>query len=425
MNTSSLSVARYGRLFVVCFVVSATVSSPLLPLDPGSDTPVIPAPSGSGIRGLYDSISRSTPPSLSFDSDVRESDTDTEPGDRVAVYGRRSKEEPRSDEVLIPSPASAQKSADAESQKAGQTRTTQKSDPEAKEGKRIVGFPSSLQPTPKKPFRYVAPDFYRGIYLNNRTIRVSPDSSSLLKEAASYGINTLVVDVQPRRPSGEFLRVARDLNFYLVARVVVFQGGLANYPPAMEHIQKVLDAAETAAKDGFMEIQLDYIRFSDTDSHHLSLKKRYRFIEGILKMATDRLRPYGVRIGADIFGRIAFNQNDTIGQKLEVFSPHLDTIYPMLYPSHFYGEPKKIKDPYGTVLAGTKNCIERGGSDTKIIAYIQGFQMKVRESGLSITDYIARQIKATKDSGGGGYIAWNSRNRYGDLFRAIEKAKRE
>ncbi|MCB1137514.1 MAG: glycosyl hydrolase [Leptospiraceae bacterium] len=243
----------------------------------------------------------------------------------------------------------------------------------------------------------------------------------LLKQARSSGVNTLVVDVQPSLPPEDFLKEAKSMGFYLVSRVVVFEGGLRTYPAPPEHVNKVIQRAEAAATLGFMEIQLDYIRFADKlHIRGLTLTRRYRAIASILQSFEKRLRPHGVRIGADIFGRIPFNKNDIIGQKMEVFAPYLDTIYPMLYPSHFYGDPFYQKNPYRTIYDGKTKAIRRAGT-SRIIAYIQGFTMYVGKSGLSYKDYIKKQILAARDSGGAGFIVWNPKNQYGTFFQALEE----
>ena len=274
-------------------------------------------------------------------------------------------------------------------------------------------------------FRYFAPAFYRGIYLTSSTARTPSIYGPLLARARERGINVLVVDAQPRLPDAGFIRLARESNFYLVSRVVVFDRGLNTYPPPRERIDRVLEVAQSAADAGFMEVQLDYIRFSDYYSGPaLSLQRRYETITEVLQEMTGVLHSKGVRVGADIFGRIPFNRNDRIGQQLELFSEHLDTIYPMLYPSHFYGEPNRIKDPYTTVLQGIRNSVERAGDRARIIAYIQGFQMSVGPSGLSYTEYIRKQIQAAQDAGGAGFIVWNARNSYEPFFRALEEHDR-
>lgn len=305
---------------------------------------------------------------------------------------------------------------------AAKTKKTSKSGGRIIPGsRRTIGkHDPKIEPTPRGEFRYYAPHYYRGIYLNNGVVRSKKRYERLFEQSRKHKINTLVADVQPRFPSKEFIRAAREAGFYLVARVVVFEGGLKQPTVPEKHLNKVLDAAEQAARSGFMEIQLDYIRFADRARiGNLNFKQRYKVIAGILKMATDRLRPLGVRVGADIFGRIPFNQNDRIGQRMEVFAAHLDTLYPMLYPSHFYGDPSYIKDPYRTIYQGQKKSIERVGDTTRSIAYIQGFKMKVGPSGLSYHDYIRRQLDASLDSGGAGFVVWNARSAYGPFFKAL------
>jgi hypothetical protein len=288
----------------------------------------------------------------------------------------------------------------------------------------IPGLPEDLTPTPRVALRTPAPAYYRGIYLTISTARTPALFRPLLARAREHGINALVVDVQPRLPSEEFMRLARESGFYLIARVVVFDGGLATFPPPQSHLDRVLTSAETAAQGGFAEIQLDYIRFADRATG-MTLRRRYETVTGIIKLATDRLRPHGVRVGADVFGRIAFNREDRIGQKLEVFAPHLDVIYPMLYPSHFYGDPDRRRDPYGTIRDGVRGPIARVGRDVRIVAYIQSFQMRVSESGLSLEAYVRKQLEGARDGGSAGFVAWNARNDYRAFFRALAQYDRQ
>lgn len=301
------------------------------------------------------------------------------------------------------------------------------------QGPGLAGFPTNLDPTPLIEFKYEAPEFYRGIYITNEVIRIPSMYEPLLKQSKEAGMNTLVVDVQlvhrdhrtvERMPPEAFMTAARSYGFYLVARVVVHQGGFNSYPPPLAKLASVLDTAENAARMGFMEIQLDYIRFADNYGLGVKLDQRYRMVSGVLKMATDRLRPYGVRIGADVFGRIVFNNDDIIGQKVEVFSNHMDTLYPMLYPSHFYGELDRRRNPYKTIYDGVKASRARSGR-TRVIAYIQGFPMRVHESGLTLQDYIKAQIKASEDSGGDGFIVWHAANQYGAFFAAYSSHKND
>ena len=272
------------------------------------------------------------------------------------------------------------------------------------------------------------PSYYQGLYFTARTANRSARYERLMKEGRQRGMNVLVVDVQPNFPKERFFQRARADQFYLVSRIVVFEGGLKRYPPSRRHLEKIYALVEKSAKGGFDEVQLDYIRFADKRRFRgLSLQKRYACIEAILKEVKHRLRPHGIPYGADLFGRISFNRNDQIGQKLELFAAHADTIYPMLYPSHFYGMPNRIKNPYRTVKEGIQNSMRRVRKvkeNTRVIAYIQAFRMKIAPTGLSFVNYIYKQLQATAEAGASGYIAWNARNQYGHFFKALDKMNR-
>ncbi len=266
------------------------------------------------------------------------------------------------------------------------------------------------------------PQYYQGLYLNVRTARERQLYQPLIKKARRFGMNTVVVDVQPRLPKPHFMQLLGKEQFYPIARLVVFEGGLAYYPPHRRHLEKIIRTAERAAEIGFREIQLDYIRFTDDKKlPTISLAQRYKCMEDILKMAVERLQPYGVDISADLFGRVAFNQNDPIGQKLELFAQYMDSLYPMLYPSHFYGMSQRIRDPYQTVFLGTRNAVQRAAGQSRIIPYIQAFRMSIRESGLTFREYIHKQLQAARDAGSDGFIAWNARNSYEPFFQALKK----
>ncbi|EMG12877.1 glycosyl hydrolase domain protein [Leptospira interrogans serovar Grippotyphosa str. LT2186] len=215
--------------------------------------------------------------------------------------------------------------------------------------------------------------------------------------------------------------------FYPVARIVNFDGGLPTEKPSIQRINSIHKSIQAACKSGFPEIQLDYIRYADNLNLKLTYEMRYKNIAEIIKgIRKETLRcnnlPY---IGADIFGRIPFNKNDMIGQKVEILAQLVDVLYPMLYPSHFYGMSDKIKNPYQTVYDGTLFTIKRSLKTTRVIPYIQGFNMSVGKSGLTLSNYIKAQIKASYDSGGHGFVVWNAWNDYEPTFQALKDYEKE
>ncbi|WP_425460720.1 putative glycoside hydrolase [Leptospira gomenensis] len=276
----------------------------------------------------------------------------------------------------------------------------------------------------KKPFDALVgvPNFARGIYISQRTLKKTKVFQEIRRKAIRHGVNLLVIDIQPTTPSREDLSSIIEEGFYPVARVVNFEGGLPTEKPTERRLASIYRSVREACRTGFPEIQLDYIRYADNLQLKLSYDVRYKNIAGIIKnirnetLKCDNL-PY---IGADIFGRIPFNQNDMIGQKVEVFAQVVDVLYPMLYPSHFYGMPNRINDPYQTVYDGTLFTLKRSLKTTRVVPYIQGFNMSVGKSGLSLPEYIKAQIKASYDSGGHGFVVWNAWNDYEPTFKALE-----
>ena len=270
------------------------------------------------------------------------------------------------------------------------------------------------------------PDYYQGLYLSNYLIRDKKRYQAILKKAKEHSINTILIDVQPLLPSNNFLREVKDQGFYTIARVVVFPGGIKKYPYSQKKLEKVIHYIKQSAKAKFSEVQLDYIRFSDTHKFpKISFQERYDIIENIISNVKKILEAKSIYLGVDVFGRTSFNHSDRIGQKIEVFTPYIDTIYPMLYPSHFYGMPKRIQDPYGTIFIGIQNTKERiKTKECRVVAFIQAFKMNIKESKLSYVDYIYQQLLAAKLAKGSGYIAWNAKNQYNAFFRALKKLQK-
>jgi len=265
------------------------------------------------------------------------------------------------------------------------------------------------------------PDYIRGIYLTNYVGNNKRMLNGFIKDAKENNINTFIVDVQRKVVSKDLVSIIKKAGIFPVARVVVFEGGLKRKKASKKYIAKILLTMEKAAKAGFQEIQLDYIRYADARSlRKLSLKHKYSTINAILAAANKKATELAVYLSADIFGRITLNYNDHIGQKLENFSQYLDVIYPMLYPSHYNGDPYRMSHPYETVKEGVKKSVERC-KETRIVAYIQGFKWKVNKSGKSLQEYIRLQIKAVDDAGGHGWIIWNARNKYKASYKAINQ----
>jgi hypothetical protein len=272
---------------------------------------------------------------------------------------------------------------------------------------------------------YSRPEFYRGIYLTNPSGKHIEKLQSLVSRAKKANINVFVIDVQPA-PQSRCSIPKANIDFLIkngihpVARVVCFDDGLKVYPIPESVLLNRINIAKSACDAGFKEIQFDYIRFNDYGTlARVPLQKRYEFIEGFLSRAKSELKPYNVRIAADVFGRIPLNSGDGIGQRMEGLDKVIDVICPMAYPSHYTWSKKMMSDPYYTVFLTSSRAKERV-KQAEIVSYIQAFKIRVDRSGLSYDDYVLQQIKAVHDSKIKGYILWNAAQEYSVPFKVAE-----
>ncbi|HPS57607.1 MAG TPA: putative glycoside hydrolase [Spirochaetota bacterium] len=259
------------------------------------------------------------------------------------------------------------------------------------------------------------PEFYRGIYLTVDSANKLAKLQTFVEMAKAAKINCFVIDVQSAKYAkcivpAENVQYCKDNGIHPIARVVMFPDGLKNWPVSAEYIQERLDVAESACKNGFKEIQFDYIRFNDS-SRNKALKNadRYAFIEGFISRAREQLKKYNVKIAVDVFGRIPLNVHDQIGQRMESLDKVADIICPMAYPSHYTWSKKLMKDPYYTVFITSKKAKERV-KNAQIVSYIQAFKMKLYD--MPYDKYIAEQIRAVHESEIRGYLMWNARQDY-------------
>jgi len=287
----------------------------------------------------------------------------------------------------------------------------------------IIGkTPGDSKPSYTILNEYQYPNFYRGIYLNSSTAKNFNKLMNYVKRAKEANINTFILDLQNykyRRVNvpAENIYLCLINGIHPVARIVVFPLGLKNLNGAEYIIAKRIDLAEKACQKGFKEIQLDYIRFNDSDIlPNFSYNQRYQFIKNILLKTKKRLAKYKVRISADIFGRIPLVEHDQIGQRMEVLDEVADIICPMAYPSHYWSQEQQ-HNPYQTVYETSLKAKERT-KQAEIVTYIQAFKMRM--PAMPFTTYIEKQIEATHDAKIKGFILWNARQAYRAPLKAVK-----
>ncbi len=255
----------------------------------------------------------------------------------------------------------------------------------------------------------------------------------------------------------KLIRVLREKNLYIIARIAVFRdhllyervpefairskktGGRWNEDsaelwcdPTNVSVQdyNIALAIELAEK-GVDEIQFDYIRFP-TAGNLRDAAYTYSFgkmtneaaITHFLARAHAELSKRNTLLSIDIFGVVAWGKEVDIrltGQRIEMLAPYCDVISPMLYPSHFndnfdgYASPGD--NPYYFINRGVLK-VKAFAKGKPIRPWLQAF--KWRTSAYN-ENYILEQIKAANDAGALGYLFWNASNNYEYVYDGLAK----
>lgn len=260
------------------------------------------------------------------------------------------------------------------------------------------------------------------------------------------------------------IKKLHEKKIYVIARITVFQDpilakarpdlavknkatggvwrdnkGLAWIDPAAKDAwDYIVKIAKNASEKGFDEINFDYIRFpSDGSLGNMSFpfykkeeKEKHEVIRDFFSYLSGQLSDE--KISADLFGLATINKDDLgIGQIIEDAYGNFDFVCPMTYPSHyangFQGFANPASYPYEVVKysiakAKTKldefNAIE--GSENlkrkaKLRPWLQAFDM----GGTYGPERVKAQIRASDESGGVGWILWNSSNNYASRIKGI------
>ena len=309
------------------------------------------------------------------------------------------------------------------------------------------------------------PDEMRGIHVT-MALAALPGKLEEYFGYARDGMNTLEVDVKDEngevafasayaplarrvgaakgyyRPR-ELVRKVQAQGLYLIGRVVTFEdpilaprrpdlaihrrgggvwvndAGLGWTNPYDQRVWKYnVDVAEGAARAGFDEIMFDYVRFpSDGDVEAAVFPRKTRdrkeeVIARFLAYARERLSPLGVRVSAAVFG-LSATRDLGIGQRPRLLAPHVDALYPMVYPSHYGSGEYGIEDPNaapGATVTMSLRHFRRAvrGTAAKLIPWLQDFSL-----GRTYTLADVRlQVAAARRLASAGFLLWNAAGVY-------------
>jgi hypothetical protein len=315
---------------------------------------------------------------------------------------------------------------------------------------------------------------------------------------ATTELNTIVLDVKEEHGHITFLTdnelisgTARDLipdiedlldemkqyDIYTIARVVCFKDPIraSRYPQhAMQDSQGnqwrdrsgtmwinpydranweyIAEICLEAARLGFDEIQLDYVRFPVegdlSDINHGQAGEEQTRAEVIAEFAgfiRDTMHQVGVRVSADIFAISGLSDRDSelLGQNVTLLLPNLDAISPMIYPSHFANEgtgafgngvgsiingvlfTRPALEPYGVVyntLAHFSRLMDHDDPGQAVMRpFLQNSTDDFLGEGFFMpygADEVLAQIQAVYDAGFDQWLLWNNVSIYSeDAFR--------
>jgi len=260
----------------------------------------------------------------------------------------------------------------------------------------------------------------------------------------------------PLKNYGPLLDYLKANEIYCIARVVAFKDpyfaqtepghaiqlktggvytdkvGISWVNPFDEYVWKyVVSVSQEAALRGFDEIQFDYVRFPDgaksynpiTDFPGRNDRNKDDGIEAFLQYARKELEPYNVNLSADVFGFITRSWDDIpedIGQTWRKIANQVDSVCPMIYPSHYgtglYGFEVPDQHPYEISRAALMEAIERNAAQKKpgvIRPWFQGFTASWIKGHIEYdAKAVSDQMVAGLELGIEEYIIWSASNNY-------------
>lgn len=187
-------------------------------------------------------------------------------------------------------------------------------------------------------------------------------------------------------------------------------GGFTNFAnPVVRRYNQ--DIAEEAARLGIDDILYDYVRRPDGPLRKLKIPgldiSPERSIAGFVGTTSQRIRRYGTKLGASVYG-IAATRPKEIAQSVPRLAKVVDYISPMVYPSHWargeYNVPHPNAEPYKIVKRSLKDFLRlTEGTGAKVIPWLQDFSLGIHYGPAQVK----AQIRGARDAGIKEWLLWD------------------
>lgn len=271
------------------------------------------------------------------------------------------------------------------------------------------------EPPAARPFRT------QGIYLQHYTAMTPNRLEPLIDNALDVGVDTFVVDLlSPTKNYKKAIARIQERGLKYVPRIVMFADGGNR---AQVHDRALWEdrwrLAQAALELGAKDIQLDYIRYS---SKTTASPQNALDIREVLRFFKKRVNEAGGRLQIDVFGEVGYGPSLHIGQDMSLFASEIDSVCPMVYPSHYEPYEEHFQQPYETVhssLLGIQK--QMGGARVPVLAYIELFNHRFKLSPQERVEYIRAQLRAVREAKADGWYAWSAGNRYDILFDLLRR----
>lgn len=263
----------------------------------------------------------------------------------------------------------------------------------------------------------------KGIYISQETLENTALIKDIISNAKEVGIDTFIVDLELLGKRYERnIALLKENNIHYVARITMFPGGGTAEQIASEaYWKKKYRLVEAAINYGAQEIQLDYIRYNTRSG---SSKEHSKDVYKIIHWFKEQLASKNIPLQIDVFGISSYGEETHIGQNIPLFAETVDTICPMVYPSHYQPFKQHADTPYKTVYDSLTSIQDQFDAKVpvRLIAYIELSNYHYPLSHSKKIAYIQAQLKAVKDAGIEGWYAWSPSNYYDLLFEVLKSS---